>query len=194
MDNPESICRACLQTSKKLISFDEKLTKTSKIVECFENLTSIKIKANEMSSKICKKCSDKLKAASEFKTQCLENDEKYRDLLGVTKTQESFKKIELVMVKEEIDYSSDDNDGDQHFEVAPDVKEEILVKEEEIKKELAAENPSSRKVPKIHKKAYFGMVSKKEKELEWECEFCDKRYEGKNARVCGYQHTTKVSL
>jgi hypothetical protein len=76
----ETTCRACLQPSKKLFSFDEKLSRNLKILDGFENLTSIKIKTNEVSSKICKNCLGKLKNAWEFKKQCVDNDEKYRDL------------------------------------------------------------------------------------------------------------------
>jgi hypothetical protein len=81
MTDLEKTCRACLQHSKDLINFQENLTKSTKVFECFQNLTLIMIKADEKDSKICKKCLKILKIAADFKEQCLRNDDKFRDLV-----------------------------------------------------------------------------------------------------------------
>lgn len=81
MSQVENRCRACLETSKLLIKFDEKMTKSEKVIECFQNLTSLELKSNEINSKICEKCFGKLKEACEFKELCLKNDNEYWKLI-----------------------------------------------------------------------------------------------------------------
>jgi hypothetical protein len=75
MSEVDKTCRACLQKSKDLFKFNDKAIK-----ERFQKFTSIIIKSDELDSRICKKCHQKLNQAVEFKEQCLKNDDKYRDL------------------------------------------------------------------------------------------------------------------
>lgn len=79
MSELENTCRACLAKSNQLLRFDIKMTKTERVFQCFQKLTSI----TEISrkSKICKKCFKRLKNAFEFKEICLENNDKYWELL-----------------------------------------------------------------------------------------------------------------
>lgn len=82
MSEIDEMCRVCLKKSRGLKRFEEKMLKSLKVFECFENFTSIVIQENEFQSKICKYCFEKLKNACEFKEECLKNDRKYKRLLA----------------------------------------------------------------------------------------------------------------
>jgi hypothetical protein len=79
----EGICRACLRSSSNILKFDMYMTKIHKVFQCFENLTSIELKPNEIDSKICSNCFLELKRAFQFQQQCRENNQRYQELVGL---------------------------------------------------------------------------------------------------------------
>lgn len=181
MTDLEQICRACLQKSKNLLKFERNLTKSLKILECFENLTGIKIKTSENESKICLKCFEKLRSASEFRDQCLDNDEKYQELLSNIKSSSSKEKIPI---KEEIDSSDDDTQYQTLVEPQLEIKSEFSEEESDSDDFEKAFDTKE----KVKRKRYERKVH------SVSCHFCGRLFEGKYARKCLKAHEMRVSF
>lgn len=185
MTDLENICRACLKSARSFVHFDEKVTKTNTIVECFENLTSIKTKPTEIDPKICKKCFEKLKSAYEFKQQCIENDAIYQDLLAMAGSsglkEEEEENIEVFMIKNE-NYSSDENQEMIEVEVEPGYVPKKLAKKARpaIKKEPDDGASTSRKVSKSMDR--------------YACTFCQKLFTGQYAKKTCAAHERKMHI
>lgn len=84
ISNFHALCRLCLNKSTFMVSIfaappddDSNVTLTSKITECFE----IQIKPNDgLPGKICYKCLFKLEKCSKFRLQCVNNENRLRQL------------------------------------------------------------------------------------------------------------------
>lgn len=174
MSEVDKTCRACLKKSKSLFKFQEKMTKSEKIFECFQNLTSIIIKSNELESKICKKCFQKLKQACAFKEECLKNDDKYRDLLGSARIsgkapselETPFIDFQMVVVKEE-DPDSFDSDWTE--------KPVIENKEDQIATTVSIKEEAKPKVQKVKRRKRNNSYDFGRKP-NIKCQYCGRKY------------------
>jgi hypothetical protein len=198
----EAFCRACLQSSSKVLKFDDFLTKIHKIFQCFENLTSLELNPNEIDSKICLDCFGELKRGFEFRQQCRENDQRYQELIGLggkviylVKLKWNLAKentfsccvvlaspgvpsgLEMVIIKQE----------------APDgtfMEESQIFEIKEVKPETASVTSEilQHPAPKSHKSQYRG------KTLEGfsKCNYCEQFYQGKRAVYLRKKHEKEV--
>jgi hypothetical protein len=153
----DNTCRSCLQLSRRHHKFDDNLEDT------YYFLTGIKI--TESDSKICPKCLEKLKTSSEFKKQCQQNDEKYKELLASTgkaaiKQEDPLENIETVMIKEEESLG---------FQI-PDIPESVIDIKEESIETIGKEDP-----PALEREELIEKYRKY-------CQFCGKSYSNHHIR------------
>jgi hypothetical protein len=171
MSSIERICRACLQESPELTSFNENLSKNAKIHRCFENLTTIEIKTIEFNSKICKNCLEILKIAYKFKKQCLSNDEEYQKLLNDFKsTRNDVTLWDDQDIKEELEPNSE---KEESYEFSVQVKVEEKDFEYVTVDDEAKEDPID-----------FERTVK--------CRWCDYVFDGKRAKELRWKHEKSV--
>lgn len=181
MSEVENICRACLGKSKSLMIFQENVTKSENVFQCFQNLTSIMIKSEETDSKICRNCFQKLKQACEFKEQCLKNDDKYRELIKGSsqyQTRSNFDSFQFITVKQEEESCSDDNNDNSQLDSYVDV---------EIKEEVVDNNINSESEPKTKRKYRKRKAESNDNGEMVRCTFCSKSYSKKSIKRHEYR-------
>lgn len=187
MKRLEDICRACLKSPDRMVTFEQNLTKTEKISFCFNFLTSIETSTSEVQVKICQDCLEKLKISFEFKKKCLDNDAKYYNLVRNWSrrgefVQESDDQVEVILVKNEID---EDEDDIIEFDGKPvEIKEEwIEIEEEEV---LPLQESKE-----METKALFVPI-KPGKPLK--CRYCGRLFTCKDAKRTHRMHEIRVHI
>lgn len=132
MKTVENTCRICLKTSKRLLSFQDSVSKGKTVFECFEDL-KFGIQENQNESKICKHCIDDLKIAHNFKQQCIKNDKKYQEMF-CSKSQVQVPDFQEIFIKEEATCEASEFEQDKTLKF--EIKEELAVKEKKMKTNL----------------------------------------------------------